>query len=197
MSPTDDVPHLVRFVKMMADRGRLAIIGLLAFKPHTLDELGEELSNVSRATLERNLKLLEDAEWIASEPGGKYRLRTDSLTTLRAAVARVEANPAPSAAASVAPSATPASDEPSQAVLHAFFDDQGRLRRLPTQRRQREIVLSHITERLFSLGRTYDEQEVDDLLKPVYEDYRNLRRALVAEGALVNRNDRYWLSLRR
>ena len=197
MAPAEDIALLARFVKLMGDRGRLAIIGLLAAKPRPLDELDEELTSMSRATLQRNLKLLEDADWISSEENGCYKLRVDSLTTLRAAVARVDASvgvggnvtaPAPTASA-------PA--ESSQAVVHAFFDDRGRLRRLPAQRRQRELVLGHITERLFTLGRTYDEQEVDDLLKPVYEDYPNLRRALVDEGALEHRGDRYWLSLRK
>lgn len=196
MASTDDIVFMARMVKLLGDRGRLAMVGLMAVKPQTLEDLAKELPSTPRATLERNLKLLQEAEWISPEDNGTYRLRMDALTTLRASVARVESSPTPDSASSPQLKTASSSGETNQPVLHAFFDESGRLRRLPTQSRQRKIVLHHVAEHIFTLGRTYDEQDIDDLLQPLYEDVKNLRTALVSEGILENRNGRYWLSIR-
>jgi DNA-binding HxlR family transcriptional regulator len=184
MAHPDDVSLMSRFVKLLGDRGRLAIVGLLAARPRTFQELAQELPNVSESLLQRHLRLLEDAEWVATQPDERYHLRADALTTLRAALARAE----------TAPTRLPDSND---AVLKTFFDKEGRLRGLPTQRGRWELVLRHVADRCFALGRSYEEQEVNNLLIPLYEDYPTLRRALVAAGFLESRDGRYWLSLKR
>jgi DNA-binding transcriptional ArsR family regulator len=197
MAPPDDLMLMTRFVKLLGDRGRLAIVGLLAARPRSREELARELPGASPATLARNLKLLGDAEWIDSDEEDRYRLRPEALTTLRAALARVEVAPHLATSRAEIVPAHKKGIEPPNALVNAFFDDHGRLRRLPEQKRQRERVLRALAEENFTLGRSYEEREVDETLEPLFDDVDRLRLALVSDGVLVNRDGRYWLSVPR
>lgn len=68
-------------------------------------------------------------------------------------------------------------------VCRRFFRG-GRLRAIPTKRKNRRLVLAAIAERV-ERGRAYTEREVDQILGTVYDDHCVLRRALVDEGLLV------------
>lgn len=75
-------------------------------------------------------------------------------------------------------------------VLAAFFRD-GRLTGLPASEGRRRIVLVAIAEK-FDADRTYTEREVNAIIKPLYDDYTQIRRALV-DAHLFNRSDGvYW-----
>ena len=185
MAHPDDVSLMARFVKLLGDRGRLAIVGLLAARPRTGDDLRAEVPSLSADDLNRHLQLLEDAEWVTGDGAGGYRLRSEALAELRAALARAELIPPRPAG------------ESADAMLRALFDKEGRLRALPTQWARRELALRHVAERCFSPGQVYDEREVNERLMPVFEDYLTLRRALLAAGMIEAREGRYWLSPRR
>ncbi len=182
----DDVALLARYVKLLGDRTRLAIVGLLAARPRTMEELQAELGSPSLSTVTRHLRLLTEAHWVSVNADGVYQFQPETLPAMRAAVARIET--------AVKPAPTEPSSEP---IVRAFFDAQGRLLRLPVQSAPREAILKQISEQRFTVGRIYDEKEVDALLRPVKKEAVNLRRHLVDEGFLETRNARYWVSLKR
>jgi excisionase family DNA binding protein len=64
-----------------------------------------------------------------------------------------------------------------------WFDKDGRIKSLPTQRAKRRTVLERVAE-LFEPGRPYPESEVNAVLRTVYDDVALLRRELVAEALL-------------
>jgi hypothetical protein len=72
-----------------------------------------------------------------------------------------------------------------QRVLRNFVEG-GRFARLPVRRGQRRVILEYVVER-FRADRQYAEAEVNELLKPLYDDHVWLRRYLVDEG-LLERN---------
>lgn len=63
-------------------------------------------------------------------------------------------------------------------TVRAFFDDAGRLTRIPTKRRAKVVVLFELLSR-FDLDRTYTEPEVNAVIGAVHEDFATLRRELV------------------
>lgn len=67
------------------------------------------------------------------------------------------------------------------------------LRELPRKEKPKLVLLHTITE-LFSSERTYDEDQVNAILRPVYEDCDALRRELVDYGFLLRQRDgsAYW-----
>lgn len=71
---------------------------------------------------------------------------------------------------------------------------EGPLKSFPLKEKQKLIVLQEIVKR-FQDNQTYSEQEVNQVLKPVYEDYVTIRRYLIEYGFLDRKVDgsQYWL----
>jgi hypothetical protein len=55
------------------------------------------------------------------------------------------------------------------------------------------IVLELIVQK-FSPAKEYSEQEVNDIIKPVYDDYCTIRRTLVDEKLMIRKNSLYVLN---
>lgn len=106
----------------------------------------------------------------------------------------------------VTPSGTGAASPGSKAKraapdeLDAFFPlgTDGPLARYPSRSKALQPVLDVIAEH-FAYGQLYTEQEVNDVLEPVYADYALLRRSLVDYGYLERKTDgsEYWRLARR
>ncbi|MHB8158428.1 MAG: DUF2087 domain-containing protein [Desulfocucumaceae bacterium] len=81
-------------------------------------------------------------------------------------------------------------------ILKKYFPQgvEGPLTKFSLKEKQRLVVLQEIARR-FQSGRTYSEQEVKLLLKPIYEDYVTVRRYLIEYGFLDRKPDgsQYWL----
>ncbi|MDQ7829219.1 MAG: metalloregulator ArsR/SmtB family transcription factor [Armatimonadota bacterium] len=160
---------LVEFFKVLSDRTRLRIVGLLAERPRYVQELAQALG-VSAPTVSHHLFRLRAAGLVTAGRRDQhvyYRLESERLAHLSRALLPRQA--------------APAAEERDQ-VLRAFFPD-GRLRRLPAARRKRLMVLEEVARR-FAPDRAYSEREVDQVLKALYHDHCELRRALVDHGLM-------------
>ena len=71
---------------------------------------------------------------------------------------------------------------------------EGPLKSFSLKEKQKLVVLQEIIKR-FERDRTYSEKEVNQILKPVYEDYVTVRRYLIEYGFLDRKVDgsQYWL----
>ncbi|MFP7297003.1 DUF2087 domain-containing protein [Neobacillus niacini] len=83
-------------------------------------------------------------------------------------------------------------DEQEQLVKKYF--SEGVLTKFPQKEKQRLIVLREISNHL-KMDYQYDEQELNQILKGIYEDYVIIRRYLVEYGFLDRTSDgsSYWL----
>jgi hypothetical protein len=85
-------------------------------------------------------------------------------------------------------------DEKEQ-VLKKYFPEgtDGPLKTFSLKEKHKLVVLQEIVKR-FQSGRTYSEQEVKQILKPVYDDYVTVRRYLIEYGFLDRKPDgsQYW-----
>ena len=75
-------------------------------------------------------------------------------------------------------------------VLRSFFDEDGRLRTIPAQRKKRLIVLERLAE-AFEPGRTYSEREVNLVIADFHDDFCTLRREMVDEHLMSREDGRY------
>lgn len=75
------------------------------------------------------------------------------------------------------------SNQRARPLANRWFDRDGRLKAMPSQRAKRRAVLERIGER-FEPGRAYPEREVNAMLRLVFDDTAYLRRELVAERIL-------------
>ncbi len=74
-------------------------------------------------------------------------------------------------------------------VISSFFK-YGRLTRIPTQRKKREIVLSKILEK-FDFNREYSEKEVNEIILRYHEDFCTVRREMIAFGMMTRDHEIY------
>ncbi|MEW1864414.1 DUF2087 domain-containing protein [Streptomyces sp. NPDC088194] len=81
-------------------------------------------------------------------------------------------------------------DEVRQAA-HGVADlfAHGRLTAIPRRPVRREQLLDYLTARLFTAGRDYTEQEVNEAIATVHEDTSALRRYLIEAGFLGRTKD--------
>jgi hypothetical protein len=81
-------------------------------------------------------------------------------------------------------------------ILKKYFPQgvEGQITTFSLKEKERLVVLQNIAQR-FQSGLTYSEAEVNQLLKPVYDDYVTIRRYLIEYGFLDRKPDgsQYWL----
>jgi len=80
-----------------------------------------------------------------------------------------------------------------EAVLRAFLDEHGQLRRVPARHAKRLVVLDHVA-RTFEIGVRYAEADVNAVLRAFHPDHAALRRYLVEDGFLERDHGVYWRS---
>lgn len=81
-------------------------------------------------------------------------------------------------------------DQPTQKLFRAFVHG-GRIHAMPAKYGRRRQLLDHVAQ-LFEPGVRYPESRVNLILHQVYDDYAELRRALVDEGFLAREYGIYW-----
>lgn len=82
-------------------------------------------------------------------------------------------------------------------VLATFFESMKplKLKVFSPKEKNKVVILAKIAEQ-FALGRNYTEKEVNQILKPVYDDYITIRRYLIMYGFMDRTKDgsSYWLT---
>jgi len=81
-------------------------------------------------------------------------------------------------------------DASTQKLFRSFVRD-GRIVALPAKYTKRRMLLDHVAQ-LFEPGIRYPEHRVNLILRRIYDDYAELRRALVDEGFLTREYGVYW-----
>ena len=81
-------------------------------------------------------------------------------------------------------------------ILEAAFESDSPLllRHFPAREKKKVVVLAKIAEQ-FTLGEKYSEKEVNQILKPIYEDHVLIRRYMIEYGFMDRTKDgsAYWL----
>jgi len=180
----DDGPDaiFVSFFKALSNTDRLRVAGAIAAGPRSTSEVAAALT-VSYRTARGHLEALAEAGFARVEgEGAEARFTWDEKRVRALAKAHLESPRVRELAG--------ARDERSR-VLAAFFRD-GRLVGWPSGETRKQVLLEHIVSR-FDSGRVYSEREVNEILKPIADDYTTIRRALV-DRAFLNRQDSvYWV----
>jgi hypothetical protein len=153
-------------IGLLACEDRLRVFAAVALGARTVQEIAKR-SGLEETKVQAALPRLLGAGLVAQSEGLHV-----SAEALRAAARR-----RPERERGVA-DATP--DE--QRVLRNFVVD-GRLVRLPARYAQKQVVLGYVARR-FDESRSYEEREVNELLRDLHDDTASLRRYLVDEGLL-------------
>lgn len=161
----------LEFARVLADRTRLAVIGVLAVEPRAAYDVAKLLDITEREAV-RALGRLAKAGLVVAD-GGVYRVDVEALRAF-------------------AETLTP--DEPADPeMFRNLTDDEAnvaaryfrgrRLQEIPAAEGKRRAVLRRIVQE-FEPGRRYSEAQVNLMLGMFHPDHASLRRYLVDDGLL-------------
>jgi biotin operon repressor len=179
--------HLLRFFKVLGEPHRLRIVGLLAQKPHTVEQLAGALS-LGVSTVSHHLSRLTDAGLVTARAEGYYSiysLKTDMLTSLAQTLLK-EVEAPHFAEKSV-------TNDFDRKVLETFTSPDGRIKSFPVQEKKFLVLLRHVVK-AFEFGIRYPEKRVNQILANFNGDTAKLRRALVDYGFMAREGGggKYW-----
>ena len=178
---------LLAFFKALSDANRLKLIGLLAQKEHSVEELSAIL-DISESTVSHHLSRLAEIGLVSARAEGYYSVYTLETDALEAMAKRLLAEQTlPEVAKDLDCNAY------DRKILRSYMDDEGRITQLPTNRRKLEVVLRFLADQ-FELGRTYTEKGVNKIIGARNSDVSGLRRDLISYGYLDREKDgsAYW-----
>lgn len=176
---------LVAFFKALADPARLKIVGLLAQKPYSVEELAA-LLDLKASTISHHLSQLAKAGLVSARAEGYYSVYQLDRQALESRSRALLSNENLSAAV-----ADVDLDAYDRKVLRDFTRRDGSLKSLPAQRKKLEAVLRYVVDS-FKRDRRYTEKQVNEILSGYHEDTATLRRELVGGGLMKREDGVYW-----
>ncbi|MEA3327729.1 MAG: metalloregulator ArsR/SmtB family transcription factor [Chloroflexota bacterium] len=178
---------LLAFFKALADANRLKLIGLLAQKESSVEELAAML-DINPSTVSHHLAKLAEIKLVSARAEGYYsiyRLETTNLERMARQLLAKETLP------------EVAKDLDRKAydrkVLKDYLREDGTIEQLPTNRRKLDVILRYLLE-YFEFGKIYTEKQVNTIIGGFYADISGLRRDLISVGYMDRERDgsAYW-----
>lgn len=175
---------LLRFFKVLADESRLKMLGILANRECSVEELAV-LLQLKEPTVSHHLNKLKELQLVKMRAEGNthlYHLDTKALQGISKEIF------SPKQIASLAENIEGEAWE--RKVLQNFLVD-GRLKEIPASRRKRVVILKWLANQ-FDTGVKYPEIKVNTILKRYHEDCATLRRELIGYQFMQRENSIYW-----
>ncbi len=177
--------QLLDFFKAMADANRLKIVGLLAQKSYTVEQLAAMLQ-LRPSTISHHLARLSEAGLVNARAESYYNLYQLDNTVLEKMARRLLSKDTfPSVAAEVDTSAF------DRKVVHDYLLPDGSFKIVPAQRKKLEAILRHI-QQSFEPGKKLTEKQTNALLVRFFADTATLRREMIGYGLLKREEGMYW-----
>lgn len=179
--------ELVIFFKALADKNRLKIVGLLAEKSYSVEELSE-LLQLKPPTVSHHLAKLVEAGLVKSHSESYYNVYQLDQSVLEAKTRSMFSQQELSSVASEVDA-----DAYDKKVIKDYSRRDGSLKILPSQRKKLEAILRYVV-RSFEVGKRYSEKRVNEILSGYHEDTATLRRELVGYGLMKREGGggEYW-----
>jgi predicted transcriptional regulator len=179
--------ELLAFFKALSDANRLKIVGLLAQKSYTVEELAAML-DLRSSTVSHHLSYLSQVGLVSARAEGyynQYQLEIEALQGMAQRLLAQETLPEIAAGVDL--------DAYDRKVLKNYTLPDGRLKLIPKQQKKFQVILRYVLPS-FEPGRRYTEKEVNEILAQYNEDTAVLRRGLVDQGLMLREKDgaSYW-----
>ena len=169
--------ELLTFFKALADSNRLKIVGLLAEKSYSVEELAE-LLKLKPSTISHHLSRLAEAGLVRAHTQSYYNVyQLDQSVLQDKARTMFTQRELSNVAAEVDANAY------DKKVIKDYSRRDGSLKTLPSQRKKLEAILRYVVQ-AFDIGKHYSEKQVNEILARYNEDTATLRRELVGFGLM-------------
>jgi biotin operon repressor len=169
---TNSSEELVTFFKALADTNRLKIVGLLAEKSYSVEELAA-LLKLKPPTISHHLAKLVEAGLVKSHAESYYTVYQLDQSVLESKARTMFSQKELSSVA-----AEVDADAYDSKVIKDYSRRDGSLKTLPSQRKKLEAILRYVVK-AFDIGKRYSEKQVNEILARYHDDTATLRRELV------------------
>ena len=180
----EEFQTLLQFFKVLADETRLKMIGILAGRECSVEELAAALG-VREPTVSHHLAKLKALGLVRMRPEGTthfYRLDAEALRAANKELLTREK------LASLVDEGD--GDAWQRKIMRDFFDGE-RLKEIPASRKKRDVILSWLATQ-FATETRYPEVEVNAIIKRHHPDSATLRRELIGGGWMAREAGVYW-----
>jgi biotin operon repressor len=167
---------LLALFKALADANRLKMVGLLAQRPYSGEELAA-LLGLKASTVSHLLARLAQVGLVSARAESYYSVYELDLNALKRTRLLFSQTAVATAVGSVD------LDAYDSKVMRDFTRPDGSLKEIPAQRRKLEAILRAVVQK-FEPGVHYTEKEVNQVLSTFHPDTASLRRELVASGLM-------------
>lgn len=184
--PSEDFASLLQFFKVLGDETRLKLLGILAIREYSVEELAA-LLQLKAPTISHHLGRLKEAGLVQMRSEGNthfYRLDAENLRQTSKGLLSSEKM------AGLVPLEQMEGTAWEHKVLRDFFEGP-LLKELPANRKKRSVVLRWMTN-LFVPGTRYTEAQVNEIIHRHYPDASTLRREMIGEHLLQREQGVYW-----
>lgn len=179
--------ELLEFFKALGESNRLRIVGLLAERAHTVEELGAVLG-VGVSTVSHHLARLARAGLVGARTESYYNLYSLKTDVLSGMAKKLLARARPAR-----PASERGLDDFDRKVLATFTTSDGGINNFPSQEKKVRVLLRYVLPS-FSHGVRYTEKRVNEILSKFSDDTARLRRWLVDFGYMAREGGggKYW-----
>ena len=179
--------ELVTFFKALADSNRLKIVGLLAEKSYSVEELAA-LLELKPSTVSHHLSRLTKAGLVKMHAESYYSMYQLDQKVLEEKSRSIFSQEELSTVA-----AEVDADAYDAKVVRDFTRRDGSLKTIPAQRKKLDAILRHVVKS-FDAEKRYSEKSVNEILSKYHEDTATLRRELVGAGLMEREGGggEYW-----
>jgi DNA-binding CsgD family transcriptional regulator len=178
-----DQAQLLAFFKAMANESRLQIVGLLAARERSVQELARLLA-LSEPTVSHHLAVLKEIVLVSVRAEGVVRwhaLVPKALAGMNRALLDKKK------VAALAPREIDSEER----VLATFVDSNGLMTRIPATRSKRLVILGWLV-RKFEEDKRYPEARVNETIQRHHWDSATLRRELIGHRMMAREKGVYW-----
>jgi len=175
---------LLQFFKVLANESRLKLVGILAQRECSVEELAA-LLQLKEPTISHHLTKLKELRLVQMRPEGNthlYHLNQEALQELNRTMFT------PDQIAALADEVKPEVWE--DKVLKSFLSGET-LIEIPASRKKRLVILKWLA-RQFELGETYPDRKVNQIIQRHHPDYATLRRELIGYQMMQRDKGLYW-----
>lgn len=175
---------LLQFFKALANESRLKLVGILAQRECSVEELAA-LLQLKEPTVSHHLAKLKALHLVRMHPEGNthlYQLNSEVLQELNKAMFTPD---------QMAVLVNEVEGDAWEAkVLRNFLEGEC-LKEIPASRKKRLVILKWLVSQ-FEWDVTYPERAVNEILKHHHPDCATLRRELVGYQLMKRENGLYW-----
>ena len=184
--PPEEFEALLQFFKVLADENRLKLLGILATREYSVEELAA-LLQLKAPTISHHLARLKERRLVQMRSEGNthfYRLDAEKLRATSKGLLSSERM------AELVPLQEMEGDAWEHKVIRDFFEGP-RLKEIPANRKKRSVVLRWLAN-LFEPGTRYTEAQVNEIIKRHHPDASALRREMIGEHLMQREQGMYW-----